>query len=190
MEKGSSFSECFRKNSVTLSEAYKRMLCKQLLTGLVALHDKGWMHRDITPMNVLYFSREPAHAALCDFGKLCRSKTDDVTTNARLPPEILENQRRTYDQKIDIWMLGYTLLYCWYYDCQQGMVMRDARDHATILERMSRASDHLSHLIITMLAWAPKDRPSALEAVAHPCLRDVVFDEWPEASTTKKRYLN
>lgn len=194
MEKGSSFSDCFRKNSLTLDGVSRRMHCKQLLAGLVATHDKGWMHRDITPMNVLYFKKEPVHAALCDLGKLCRSKTDNVTTLAGwrwLPPEILENQRRTYDQKIDIWMLGYTLLYCWYYDCQQGMVMRDAQDHATILRRMSKASDHLSHLIITMLAWDPKDRPSALEAVAHPCLRDVVFDEWPEASsTTKKRSLN
>ena len=194
MEKGSSFSECFRKNSVTLEEACRRMLCKQLLAGLVAIHDKGWMHRDITPMNVLYFSIEPAHAAICDFGKLCRSKTDNVTTLAAwrwLPPEISENQRRTYDQKIDIWMLGYTLLYCWYYECQQGMTMRDVRGHATVLHRMRKVSDHLSHLIIKMLAWDPKDRPSALEAVAHPCLRDVAFDDWSEASTTaRKRSLS
>ena len=195
MEKGSSFSDCFRKNSHTLDGVSRRMLCKQLLTGLVAIHDKGWMHRDITPMNVLYFSTEPAHAALCDFGKLCRSKTDNVTTLAAwrwLPPEISENQRRTYDQKIDVWMLGYTLLYCWYYDCQQGMVMRNAQDHATILQRMKKDSDHhLSHLIIKMLAWDPKDRPSALEAVAEPCLRDVVVDEWSKASTTtKKQSLN
>ena len=79
-------------------------------------------------------------------------------------------------------MLGYTLSYCWYYDYQQGI---DARGHATILQRMSKASDHLSDLIVTMLAWGPENRHSALEAVAYPCLRDVVFNEWPEASTTR-----
>ena len=191
MERGKSFLECFREKPITIDGACRRMLCKQLLTGLVAIHGNGWMHRDITPMNVLYFGQEPTHASLCDFGKLCRSATSNITTLAAwrwLPPEIRENERRTYDLKVDIWMLGYTLVYCWYYDCQQGMVMRNGRDHATVLQRLGNDSDrHLSHLIIKMLAWEPKDRPSANEALADPCLRDLELDDEPVAQRVPKK---
>ena len=185
MEKGTSFLDYFRRKQVTIDGAWRKLLCKQLLTGLAAIHSKSWMHRDITPKNVLYFDQEPAHAGLCDFGKLCRSTADNVTTLAAwrwLPPEIVENQRRTYNQKIDVWMLGYTLLYCWYYDYQYGMELRNARDHAIVLKRLSNDRDrHLPQLLVKMLAFNPASRLSAQEALADPCLAEVVFATEPEA---------
>ncbi len=61
----------------TVSWAKKRLLCYQLLIGLTAIHRAGYMHRDITPMNILVFPHEdPPKAALCDFGKFCGTPTD------------------------------------------------------------------------------------------------------------------
>ena len=85
--------------------ALRTVLFKQLLSGLTALHSRGWMHRDITPINVLYFPHEPKHTGICDFGKAHQARTSTVEEIAGwkwLPPEIQKGKNLKYDQKIDI----------------------------------------------------------------------------------------
>lgn len=54
LEKGVAFSIhhwIIRKSS---DWNHRKMLAHQLVEGLVTIHSLGWMHRDITPMNILY----------------------------------------------------------------------------------------------------------------------------------------
>lgn len=181
LEKGRSFYQHFHKEGSQVDGIARRNLCWQLLHGLTAIHSKGWMHRDITPMNILYFSREPEHAALCDFGKLCKSRTHTFTALAAwkfLPPEIAPNRVKIYNQKIDIWMLGLALVYSWYPQFQKGKDFRTGKDHSVILNHLvTNDGDDLCLLLASMLAWSPRDRPSAQEALMHDCLQEKPSDD-------------
>ena len=65
------------------------------------------------------------------------------------------------------------------------METRNERDHAVILERLNDDSDHhLSRLIMRMMAWDPKYRPSAQEALTDPCLRATKLLQEPEVLRT------
>ena len=91
-------------------------LCRHLLKGVREIHNRGWMHRDITPGNLLFF-QQPLRATLCDFGKLCRKATSEETALAAwiyLPPEIQPNKTNTYNQTIDFWLLAVALFRVWF----------------------------------------------------------------------------
>lgn len=78
-----------------------------------------WMHRDITPQNILLFEArpeqsQPIRAGLCDFGKLSNNSTGTDTVLATwnlLPPEITQGQSNKYSQSINLWMLALALTY-------------------------------------------------------------------------------
>ena len=190
MKKGNSFLDTFVTNSLAIDQIRQKKLCKQLLQGLVAIHEKGWMHRDITPMNILYFSQDPEHAALCDFGKLCRTRTDTVTTLAGwkwLPPEIKKNRREIYDQKIDVWMLGHALLFCWYHSYQTGKTLRESKDYHAVIDLLKNENSLFLLLIAKMLSWNVKHRPSAQDALNDLSLQDTILDEVPKSRELSRK---
>ena len=190
MKKGNSFLDTFVTNSLAIDQIHQKKLCKQLLQGLVAIHEKGWMHRDITPMNILYFSQDPEHAALCDFGKLCRTRTDTVTTLAGwkwLPPEIKKNRREIYDQKIDVWMLGHALLFCWYHSYQTGKTLRESKDYHAVIDLLKNENSLFLLLIAKMLSWNVKNRPSAQDALNDLALQDTILDEVPKSRESSRK---
>ena len=86
---------------------------KQVASGLAAAHDKGVIHRDIKPGNVMLTTRN--RAIILDFGlaklgggsDLTRSRSS-VGTLPYMAPEQLRGEK--VDQRTDIWGLG-TVLY-------------------------------------------------------------------------------
>ena len=205
-ERGTSFRQYNWKSEPIIQWIDRRRLCRQLLEGLFQIHRRGWMHRDITPANVLLF-QHPLRATLCDYGKLCQQDTDNVTTLAawaHLPPEIRKPPEtpHTYDRKIDIWLLGLTLLYCWFpRKWMQGKA--ELRDEAHYDKVMPLLMDPMKSLwqedngaflrdpgapkfvslIRQMVSWDPADRPSTLEALNHESMQ---IDENAESAGLKR----
>lgn len=164
------------------SEIKKLKLCEDLLHGLVAIHAAGWMHRDISRQNILYFKGEPPRAALCDFGKLYPGKTDTNTVLAAwvyLPPEIVEGGFYYYNQSIDVWMLALALVGVWYPEALHGVERRHNGQirPAGIMRiriRLQRVKDSgLAGLLNEMLAEKVGDRPTARQALDYPCFRNL-----------------
>ncbi|MCK5524944.1 MAG: SUMF1/EgtB/PvdO family nonheme iron enzyme [Thiomargarita sp.] len=65
-EQGESFSELLKNNKI-LSESEIMTFLPQLLSGLQAVHEKGFLHRDIKPANI-YLRERDKTPVLLDFG--------------------------------------------------------------------------------------------------------------------------
>ncbi|KAI4283743.1 MAG: hypothetical protein L6R38_001957 [Xanthoria sp. 2 TBL-2021] len=179
----------------------KQSLCHQLLEGLTEIHRAGCMHRDITPQNILFFPHEkPPQAKLCDFGKFCDTSTAVETRLAAwrfLPPELEKDKSNPYGQGLDVWMLGLAIAYCWW-PHTVNLRPREPRGHPEPREtadykRMQKIlwddqqDDGLGHLIARMMAWNPRARPSAAQALTHRSLRTVATEQPPVKTSSSKR---
>ena len=183
MECGRSFCGlAWEENAAAAEWEERKLLAKQLLTGVQTIHAQGWIHGDITPMNILYWPptpSSPSRAKLCDFGKMMLTSTETETRLAAwqfLAPEILTPKlgRRPYSQKIDVWGLGLALVYTWFpqvVDTEASM--RDIGTwHSAMMKLGQRTADTqgLSALVTRTLSRYPANRPTAAEALAHECL--------------------
>jgi len=95
---------------ITLSEAHVKCLSSQLFAGLAALHGLFFLHRDVTPANVLLNFRSGI-AKLTDFGMARtlghreRPLTPNCTTMWYRAPELLYGAK-FYGPSVDIWSAG------------------------------------------------------------------------------------
>lgn len=93
--------------TIGIAEAHAKNLTMQLLRGLSALHERWFVHRDVTPGNVLINFRNGV-ARLTDFGfartigHRDRPLTPMCTTLWYRPPELLYGAR-FYGPSVDIW---------------------------------------------------------------------------------------
>lgn len=106
----SDLSRLIEDKSICLSEAHVKCLFQQLLQGLSALHEQWFVHRDVTPQNVL-LSFGTGAAKLCDFGfsrtvgHNDRPLTPMCTTLWYRAPELLYGARY-YGHAVDLWGAG------------------------------------------------------------------------------------
>lgn len=200
-KKGNAFYKHFQPWSpASLKERLK--LCQDLLHGLYTIHAGGGMHRDITPMNILYFKGDPSEAALCDFGKLCFRKTANNTALAAwkfLPPEIVEGHLNIYNQSIDIWMLALSLVMMWFPQASlgvpchhNGQIAREGLGAIRVRLEAVKEDHCLANLLWHMLSDNPNMRPTPKKALEHPCFRRLKPDlpQEAESSKGKRRHLD
>lgn len=154
------------------------------------------MHRDVSARNLLVMSLSPPKAVLCDFGKARHASTHRDTHIGPIPTLAPEVDGQTwYDSKIDIWGIGYVC--CWilfpgfiskHYDIRPDKTWHTkAMTHLSGYESNGPMESSFADLIRQMLAWTPVHRPSAAEALQHPCMQAISASPAASSSETQKR---
>lgn len=97
----------------SLDESVIRKYTREALAGLIYLHERGIIHRDIKGQNILVDNR--GVCKLADFGASRYLKDRDSAANLSfkgtpvfMPPEVIMEQR--YSKKSDVWSIGCTFL--------------------------------------------------------------------------------
>lgn len=101
---------------------FAKIIIKNVLSGLMALHDAGYIHRDIDPSNIMI--TDDNHIKLIDFG-ICK-QMDKLTTHDKVQtvagvfmgkpeyasPELALGDIKHQDQTTDIYAVGMLMYQC------------------------------------------------------------------------------
>jgi len=166
------------------------------LEGLRTMHEAGYMHRDISARNLLIMSVSPPKAVLCDFGKARHASSHRDTHIGPIPTLAPEVDGHTwYNSSIDIWGIGYVC--CWilfpkfvsrYVDIRPNEAWHTgAMAYLTKYESSGPTESCFADLIRQMLAWTPAHRPSAAEALQHPCMQAISASTVANSSKSQER---
>jgi len=172
-------------------------ILRQVTQGLVHLHSKGIVHRDIKPTNILIFvpagCRTRPQVKLADFGlsKSLSAERDDYTntsvtnpsgTKGWMAPELYELDR--FDNKVDIFPLGcifaYTLTggkHPFGEDTNERIVNIKRRELMIFVQNDLNEpyfSESVFESIKVMLEMVPENRPTAEEVLSNCFFSDVI----------------
>lgn len=131
------------KDYQTDSLHFAKVIVKNVLSGLMALHDAGYVHRDIDPSNIMI--TEDGHIKLIDFG--IAKQVNKLTTNDRglttagmfmgkaeyAAPELALGDLKHQDQTTDIYAIGILL-----YQCIVGHVPFEGPSHEVLEKQINK----------------------------------------------------
>ncbi|RLN35978.1 serine/threonine-protein kinase/endoribonuclease IRE1a-like [Panicum miliaceum] len=161
-----------------LPSAQLLKLMRDVVAGLVHLHNLGIIHRDLKPQNVLISTEGPIRAKLSDMG-ISKLLQDDMTSVSHhgtgfgssgwQAPEQLRRDRQT--RAMDLFSLGCLIFYCItrgkhpfgeYYERDMNIV--NNRFDLFVVDYIPEAV----HLISQLLHPNPEMRPTAVYVMHHP----------------------
>lgn len=152
-------------------------LTKSIAQGLVALHEKGIVHRDLTPQNILITDLANSHVKIIDFGlaRLTDTGLQRLTQSGALvgslqymSPEQCVGRRPTTSS--DVYSLG-----CILFEMIDGSSLFDAESPVGLLQKHQAelprafqsplATPYLDNLCRACLEKDPLKRPEAVQLV-------------------------
>uniref|UniRef100_A0A7S1THS8 Protein kinase domain-containing protein n=1 Tax=Compsopogon caeruleus TaxID=31354 RepID=A0A7S1THS8_9RHOD len=158
---------------------------REMMQGLVYLHDKGIVHRDIKPENILCQNKSwPLNVKWTDFGlaNFTSSGSNTLETQVGTPhfaaPELLRNEM--YGPAVDMWSCGIVL-----YNMLSGELPFDHEsDPGEIFRQIlqnevpfptklwENISPEAKHLVKNLLQKNPEHRLNAHQVLRHPWLQN------------------
>ncbi|KAK4749570.1 hypothetical protein SAY87_027019 [Trapa incisa] len=170
----------------TILEPYLAIVCKQVLQGLVYLHnERHVIHRDIKPSNLLV--NQKGEVKITDFGvsaMLASSmgqRDTFVGTYNYMSPERISGS--TYDYSSDIWSLGIVVLECAIgrFPYLQSEDQQGWPSFYELLEAIVRCpppcappdqfSPEFCSFISACIQKDPRNRASSLDLLGHPFIK-------------------
>lgn len=175
--------------------------CKQIIEGMMFLHENNWPHRDLKMENILVTQADDV--VITDFAFTHEQKTgvpNPLTGSLTYAaPEVLQHPLNCNPFKADIWALG-VIFYAMHTD---GRLFREETDKAVIEAEHNLLtfriyevgfSFFLKSLLINMMIKDPEQRMELKDMLQHPWftgktggLESVSFDP---AFLSHKGYLN
>ncbi|XP_059215936.1 interferon-induced, double-stranded RNA-activated protein kinase [Centropristis striata] len=161
------------KNTETVPDPKRReeslSIAQQIVSGVVYIHSKKHIHRDLKPDNILFgVDRE---VKIGDFGLVTRDDNDDDDdlmertgnegTTSYMAPE--QKREKTYDRKVDIFAMGliyFELLWKLSTGHERVVVWEDARSQK-FPEEFSQTFPQEDEIIKSMVHDKPEERPEA-----------------------------
>lgn len=166
-----------------LLESDVACIMQHALNGVQYIHGQNYCHRDLKCDNVMLVNQSPIpqnSAKLIDFGLTCECRPgerlkDLCGTPLYMSPQVIEN---LYDLSADIWSCGVML-----YILLSGRAPFSGDTAEAVMQQARRGnyslsgddwyyiSENAKDMIRGMMAFDPKDRWKASEALSHTWIR-------------------
>lgn len=179
-EGGSLFDEV---SEGEMSEHKAQSAAWQLLCALKYCHQKGIIHRDVKPENILFKDKKRRIVKLADFGLSVKynKETDAPLTKAvgtlhYAAPEVIKSGK-TYNGRADVWSLGVTTFVmlggCFpYYSKDRRKIAEMIMYHPVEFDSdWDLISAEGKDFIKKCMCKNPAKRPSVPELMKHPWLK-------------------
>ncbi|XP_052298395.1 auxin response factor 1-like isoform X3 [Citrus sinensis] len=160
-----------------LSDSQVSSYTRQILNGLVYLHERNVVHRDIKCANILVDAS--GSVKLADFGLAKATTMNDLKSCKGTPfwmaPEVVNSKNDGYGLTADIWSLGCTVL--------EMLTRRPPYSHLEGVQALFRIgkgelpsvpsslSRDARDFILKCLQVNPNDRPTVTELMEHPFVK-------------------
>ncbi|KAM7398307.1 hypothetical protein PAMA_006289 [Pampus argenteus] len=169
-----------------LTEPQIKVVCRQMLEGLVYLHSMKIIHRDLKAGNILLML--DGDIKLADFGvsakntKTLQRRDSFIGTPYWMAPEVVmcETMKDApYDYKADIWSLGITLIELAQIEPPHHelnpmrVLLKIAKSEPPTLEQPHKWSQGFKDFLRKALDKNPETRPTAAQLMEHPFVSSV-----------------
>jgi serine/threonine protein kinase len=167
---GQSLVEILEQGPLTLEALYR--LTRRVASGLKAAHERGIIHRDVSPDNIIIPHNDVARAKIIDFGIARSTQIGDSTIigsgfagkHNYVSPEQIGLYGGEVNAQSDVYSLGLVLFYA-----LTGQKLDMGGTQFQLVEKRRRVPDlgaidaRIRPLLERMLQPDPKDRPAMSE---------------------------
>ena len=175
---GGALYDVLSAKDIHFSEERASCIIKDILQGLIYLHNKGIVHRDVKPENILTTGKTwPFSSKLADFGLSNFMEAGNLESKVGTPyfcaREVVTNE--TYGTKADLWSLGVVA-----YEMLSGKKPFEGSTTKSVLyaildgsysfpqREWSSISDEARNFVSRLICIDVHRRMSAEEALSHP----------------------